>query len=507
MAGVCGEDVTVDFFSLLPAELVLRVCLFLSPSDVTRCLLVCEAWCRRLSHLEPYWRAACTSAGLSGYMVRKFGPLYETSRELFLATKNYLRSVGAPPPTTVSMIKGYPFDVRYSHQYARQGCIIGTIYRDFRPREMVVERVRGGRLTRTHTLRLAFNSRSEHRLVWGSLLEGGVYMCATASGRWSLYDLSSLGSLSPSLTWAGDPLYDTDLRLSACKRCGLIAMAKLISFHTVDEQSFWDVRFLRLGLGLSPPSHVLRFRLFHKNTNIIGRRVPHGKRWAWLLSKAPPPSPGEACSTHLLLLQWANSITSHTLTTTEAGYTQTPHLTYLTPSPSSLDSALYDSGGLNTEFVLSHDSQLVGVVFQARLYVWEVWSGRKYSHVALPVRQQFEQLRLLAVGHLLSVVGLQYSTELLLVLSLTGQVVWRCCQFAQQYSRIVPPYTELLCLSEEEWLSDLSTAAPTHRRTLTFWNKTNRSLEAVLLGEEPVANDNTSPILSASKKSLWKFWK
>ena len=510
MEGACGEGgngSTVDFLSLLPPELVLRVCLCLSPAEVTRCLLVCRAWCIRLSQLEPYWRAACTAAGLSGFMVRKFGPRHKTSRELFLATKNYLKSLAAPPPTTVNLTRGYPFDVRYTHQYARQGCIIGTIYRDFQPREMAVERVRGGELTRTHTLRLAFNSRSEHRLVWGSLLEGNIYVCATASGRWSLYDLSTPGSLSPSLSWAGDPLYDTDLRLSSCERCGLVAMAKLVSFHTVDEESFWDLRFLRLGLHLSPPSHLLRFRLYHKNKDIVGRRVPHGKRWAWLVSKTPPPSPGETCSDHLLLLQWANSITSHVFITTETGLSlvsQTPHQAFLSPC-TSLDSTLHNSSGLHTHFVLSSDHQLVGVVFQARLQVWELWTGREMSNVQLPVREPFEQLQLLAVGHLLSVVGLQYSTELLLVLSLSGEVVWRCRGFAQQHSHMVPPYTQLLCLGEEQWLSDFS--SPSRRRTLTFWNKTNRSLEAVLLGEEPVANDNQSPILSSNRKSWWKLWK
>ena len=508
MEGVCGEredSPTVDFLSLLPAELVLQMCLFLSPGDVTRCLLVCRAWFGRLSQLEPYWRAACTDAGLSEVMVRKFSPLHETSRGLFLATKNYLLSLIAPPPTTVNLTRGYPFDVRYSHQYARQGCIIGTLYRDFQPREIVVERVRGGTLTRTHTLRLPFSSGSEHRVVWGSLLETQVYVCATASGRWSLYDLSSPGPVSPTLCMTWDPLYDTELRFSSCERCGLIAMAKLVSFHSVGEQSFWDLQFLQL---CAPLRQLPRFRLQHNNANIVGRRVPHGKRGVWLLSNAPPPSPGESCPAHLLLLQWANTITSHVFSATGTGmrlvsHTPQPHLT----PPSSLGSALYDSGGLNTEFVLSSDRQLMGVIFQARLRVWAVWSWKELSNVTLPVRGQFEQLKLLAVGHLLSVVGLQFSTELLLVLTLTGHVIWRCTGFAQQHSPMVPPYTELLCLSEEDWLSDITTPCPTHRRTLTFWNKTNRSLEAVLLGEEPVANDNQSPILSSSKKSWFKFWK
>ena len=507
-----GEE-EVDFLSLLPAELVLRVALCLPPADVTRCLLVCREWRARLANLQPYWRVACTTAvGLSGSMVLKLAPRYSTHRGLFLAAMSYLRHFAAPPPSTSPLTQGLPFNTRYSPQFAELGCIVGTLYDDFQPREMVVERVRGPTITRTHTLKLVSTSRAEHRVLWGSIVNGDSYICATASGRWSVYDISSppsLRPLPPQMTWVGDPLYDPDLRLACCKRCGLVAMVKLISFHTVDEQSFWEVRFLRLQLGMAPPSHLLRFRIYHKNRDIVGRRVPHGKRWAWLIPKTPPTSPDKACSAHFLLLQWSNSITSHVFSASGVGLSllsPSPHLSLLAPCDS-LDSALYDRTGLNTEMALSADSELVGVVFQARLHVWEVWNGGQLSCVDLPDTARFEQLRLLAVGHLLTLVGLQFTTELLLLLTLSGGVVKRIRGFAEQYSHLASPYSELLCVDEEEWLSDISTHGPAQQQSIVFWNKTNRSLEAVLLGEEPVANGNQTLINSSKRKSRWKFWK
>ena len=505
-----GEREAADSFFLLPLELVLRVALYLSPTDVTRCLLVCRAWYDRLSQLQPYWRVACATAGLSGSMVRKFGHLYGTPRGLFLATQNYLRGVSAPPPRTVNLTRGLPFNFRYTHQYAREGMIVGTIYKEFHPREMVVELVRGGRITRTHTLQLSSDRRSEHRMLWGSVIEGNQYICATAGGRWSLFDLSTSSNsapLLPQLIWyPGYPLYDTNLRLTCCERCGLVAMVKLVSFHTVDEQSYWDIRFLRLAVGVALPSHLLQFKIYHKNRDIVGWKASNGKRWVWLISKTPPTSPGEGCSAHMLLLQWANSITSHIFSASNSGHTLTspsPLLSLTIPTPS-LGSDLYHDTGLNTEMVLSADSQLVGVVFQARLHVWEMWGGREISHAQLPVGAEFEQLRLLAVGHLLTVVGLQSSTDLLLVLTLTGGVVRRCPEFATRHSHMIPSYTELLCVNEEAWLSDIS--APCTEQSVTFWNKTNRSLEAILLGEEPVVNGNKTPVLSSKRKLRWKFW-
>ena len=502
-----GDIVAVDFLSLLPAELVLQIALALSARDVTRCLLVCRVWCSRLCQLDPYWRVACRRTGLLSFMVRKFGLAHKTSRELFLAAQNHMRGLAAPPPITRSLAQGYPFDVRYSYQYASRGLIVGTLYRDFQPREMVVENVGEGRVTRTHTLQFAFERRPENRVVWGHLLVGGVYVCATASGRWSLYDLRTHATpLSPIYTWLGEPLYDTDLQLGCCGRCGLVVTAKLVSFHSTDKTSFWDLRFVHLT-SAKRPSHMLRFKLYHGNKDIIGRRVPYGKRKVWLVSDAPPTA--VTCSNHLLLLQWANSVASYVFSWKEesAILSRTPYLSYIAPCDR-LDASLMNTGGLNTELVFSSDLQLLGMVFQAQLHVWDLWSGRKLSCADLPspIHETFEQIRLLALGHLYSIIGLEFSTSLLVVLTHTGHVVTRCDSFAQQHSHMVPPYTELLCVCEEQWLSDISTPCSPHCCTVVFWNRTNRSLESVQFGGGCVTSDKTTPPRVARRKAWWKVW-
>lgn len=500
------EVFAVDFVSLLPPELVLQIALSLSPSDVTRCLLVCRAWCSRLCQLEPYWRVSCKTMGLSGSMVRKFGPLHNTSRELYLAAQNHMRGLASPPPTTVSLTRGYPFDVRYSCQYARNGCIIGTVYQNFKPKEIVVEAVREGRLTRTHTLHLAFERRPENRVIWGHLF-GHVYVCATASGRWSLYDLHARTHYAMH-TWLGDPMYDAELKLGCCERCGLVVTAKLVSFHTVDEQSFWDLRFIYLGLNHSKDSfHVLRFKLYLENNDILRRRVPYGKRKVCLVSDAPPT--GGVCFNHLVLLQWANVVVGHVVLTRgdSAILSRTPHLSYHVPCDG-LVAAVLNTGGLNTELVLSTDSQLLGMVFQARLHIWDLWSAHLLSSADLPpiMHRTFEQIRLLAVGHFYTVIGHQFSTTLLVVLTQTGQVVKRCDGYAQQHSHMIPPYTQLLCVSDEQWLSDIATPCMAQWCVVVYWNRTNRSLEAVVLGKERVAADQDTPHV-ARRKPWWKVWK
>lgn len=498
------EVLAVDFLTLLPPELVLQIALCLSSSDVTRCLVVCRAWCSRLCRLEPYWRAACRRMGLSGSMIKKFGPLHNTSRELYLAVQSHIRGLANPPPTTVSLTQGYPFDIRYSHQYARHGYIIGTLYQNFQPKEMVVETVNGGKLTRTHTLHLAFEGRAENRVIWGYLM-GQVYICATASGRWILYDLRSH---TPIYSWPGDPMFSTDLKISCCERCGLAVTARLVSFHSVDEDSFWELKFIYFGTDhTKTPSHTIKFKVYHRNKDIVGRRVQYGKKQVCVVSDAIDS--GGPCSNHLVLLQWANTVAGYveSVRGDAAVLSHSPHLSYTAPCDD-LDDVLINSNGLNTELAISSDSRLLGIVFQARLCVWDLWTACELSSVGLPMtlHKTFEQIRLLALGHLYTVIGLQYSTSLLVVLTQTGQVVKQCDGFAQQYSHMVPPYTELVCVTDEQWLSDIDTPCTAQRCVVVYWNRTNRSLEAVLLGEGQFDTDQSTPH-TARKKSRWKVWK
>ena len=313
------------------------------------------------------------------------------------------------------------------------------------------------------------------------------------------------------VTWASDTLYDIELRLGCCDTCGLSIVSKLLSHHNTDEHSSWDLKFFLRpdsDSALTPPTHILRFKFYHGNGDIVGRRVPYGKKRVCLVSRSPPPLiPGEMCPDHLVLLQWANSVSAVLLTRREnstMALSRQP-LFSLTVPCREVDFALYESGGLNSELVLSSDSSLLGLIFQARLHVWEAREGREVSRVQLPVHEPSAQLKLLALGHLITVVGLQFSTDLLLVMTRTGRVIKKYKGFAQQYTHMVPPYIELLCVNEEEWLSDI--AMETQHRSVTFWNKTNRSLEAIVLGEGPVANGNRSLDHSQKPKPWWKFWK
>lgn len=507
---MAASDGAVDFISLLPPEVVLQIALALSPDDVTRCLLVCRSWCRRLEKMEPYWRVACWRIGLSEFMVDKLRPLHGSWRSLCLASRRHVQSIAEAHSATLPLSDGYPFDVRYSCQYARHGRVIGTVYQNFQPRAIVVENVRQNRLIRSHTFKLACEQqRSENRIVWGHLFES-VYVCASASGRLTGYDLQTSQC---TFRWQGHTMYNNELRFGCCEKCMLLVTAKLVSFHSLDEKSFWDLRVICRSrtddASERPqwPRHcVLQLKLYHGNRDIVGRRAGYGKKKVWLLSE-----PGQrACSSHLLLLQWANSITGHVLSSTNKKHflSLTPRLDCTVPC-NRLDFALTSRTGLNSEFCLSADARLLGLVFEARLHVWNVWDSRKLSSSLLPVHslghEHFEQVRLVALGHLYSLIGLEFSTSLLVVLTQTGQVVRQCERFAVLHGHMVPPYTDVLCVVGEDWLSDIQTPLPADACTVVFWNKTNRSLEAVVLGEG-ASHDHSLP-LPTKRKPWWKFRK
>ena len=450
--------------------------------------------------------------GLAETVVGKFLSKYGSSRALYLAVRRHLRGVAATHPSSRKLTQGYPFNVRYSCQFAREGDIVGTVYQHFKPKEIVVEAVREGRVVRTHTLRPAFERRSENRVIWGHLAggAGGVYVCATASGRWEAYCLASRSSV---LQWRGNPLYDPELRLACCDSCLLVAMAKLVSFHAANETAYWDIQVVHLGAGVGGggvvgrgPARVLRFKLKTDNRDITGRRAGYGRKKAWLLSQAAHTgaTPTERpCREHLLLLQWGNSVAGHTLSLSEglSALSRSPQFRYTLLCPE-LDTTLVRAQGLNTPFHLSADGQLLALVFGAQLHVWEVWSGREVSSAILPLRMHsFEELRLVAVGHLYSVVGLEFSGSLMVVFTHTGRAVLHCEGFAQRHNLMMPPYIQFLCVSSEGWLSDVCTPC---QGAVLYWNKTNQCMEGVRLGEGGSGENSEPPLLT--KKAWWKIW-
>ena len=232
----------VDFVSRLPPEIVLDIVLNLGVEDVVQCLLVSKQWHDILSGLEPYWRRACLEFGLPDHVVGRLRPRYATSKALLFAARQHRQSICATRPQCFSLSQeSYPYDTHYACQYTNGDMILGTVYRDFRPKEIIVERVCYRSVVRVRTLFPQFASTAENRIIWGYLSQEFL-LCVTASGIWSAYD-SSINS--PLFRWKSDSMYDSDIRIGCCEKCLVVCTAKLFSFR--NEESYWDLKVFKVG--------------------------------------------------------------------------------------------------------------------------------------------------------------------------------------------------------------------------------------------------------------------
>ena len=514
-----GQSRTVDFISQLPPEVVLNIACNLELEDAVNCLLVCHSWRYVLSGLEPFWRQACFRFGLSEAVVRKLLPRYKgSSKNLLLAAKRHRDLLRATLPELRTITEGCPYNVHRVCQYTGGEDMVSVIYQDFRPCQILVETLQYSSVQQNMLIQLSVYRTAENRIVWCHLFPDFLY-CATASGLWSVY-YTRLSQM-PLLEWKSEPLYDPDQRIGCCASCHMVCTCKLVCCH--NQEPYWDVRIisvneqaalecvdLKRGRKYRKPDlqGIVKFKLFATNREITARQSNSAEKKIALLPDSSERDPKGRCLSHRLLLQWANVISAHhvaidgrrTLTSTS------PESEYTVPcDPKHIELAIVRNHGLNSEFETSSDGQLIGMLFQSHLIVWDVETGKEISIAEIVLdKYNYEQMKLIALGHIYSLVGLEFSNVLLVVANSTGEVVLKCINFAHKHCTMLSPYIDFLTAVRTEWLSDITSPCTKDRPAVTFWNKTNRSIEGIYFGREPDPKSVGEAPTAKRKRAWWQ---
>lgn len=515
------RDSRVDFISQLPPEVVLNIAHHLSVEEAVNCLQVSRRWYDILSDLQPFWRKACFRYGLSERITDKLAPRYDSSKEFLLAAKRHRGLLYATPPQLRTITQGCPYNVHRVCQYASDEDMVSVIYQDFRPYEILVEKLLHSSVQEVLLIQLGVYQTAENRIVWSQLLSDFLY-CATASGLWSVYCLR-LGSL-PLLEWKSDHLYDPDQRIGCCSACHMVCTCKLVCSHNHDP--YWDIRiisvdeetafqYVNLKRGARYQKNdiqtIVKFKLNATNIEITSRQSNSAKKKVTLLSSTSERDSKGRCLSHRLLLQWANVISAHhvAISGKRTLTSSSPECEYVVPCESKhFELAIVRNHGLNSEFELSSDHKLIGTIFQSHLMVWDVESAEEvvsFAEIHLD-KYTYEQMKLIALGHIYSIVGLEFSNVVLVVANSTGDVVLRCVNFAKKHCTMLPPYIDFLTAVKTDWLSDLTCPCSKDRPAVTFWNKTNRSVEGLYFGRDPDPKEVEGPPSSKRKRSWWQ-WK
>ena len=509
----------VDFISELPPEVVLNIAYHLELEDAVNCLLVCHSWRDVLSDLEPFWRQACFRFGLSEAVVRKLMPRYESSKSLLLAAKRHRGLLYATPPQMRTITESCPYNVHRVCQYIRGEDMVSVIYQDFRPRQILVETLQHSSVQQKLLIQLSSYTTAENRIVWCHLFPDFLY-CAMASGVWSVY-YTQLSQV-PLLGWKSEPLYDPEQRVSCCLSCHMVCTCKLVCCH--NQEPYWDVRIISVderaalecvdlkkrGVKYQKANlqTIVKFKLFATNKEITARQSSSAEKKVTLLSGTSERHPRGHCLSHRLLLQWANVISAHHLTIDgrRTLTSTTPECEYIVPcDPKHIELAVVHNHGLNSEFETSSDRQLIGMLFQSHLFVWDVDTGEEISVAEIVLdKYQFEQMTLIALGHIYSLVGLEFSKVLLVVANSTGEVVLRCTNFARKHCTMLSPYIDFLTAVRTDWLSDLTSPCTRDRPAVTFWNKTNRAVEGIYFGRALDPNAVGESPAVKRKRAWWQ---
>ena len=509
----------VDFVSGLPPEVVLNIVFHLELEDVVNCLLVCHSWRCVLSGLEPFWRQACFRFGLSEAVIRRLMPSYSSSKALLLAAKRHRDLLYTTPPRLSTITEGCPYNVHRVCKYAKGEDMVSVIYQDFRPCQILVEALQHSSVQQTLSIQLSVYRTSENRIVWSHLFHDFLY-CATACGLWSVHYIRM--SRIPLLEWKSEPLYEPNQRIGCCSVCHMVCTCKLVYCH--NQEPYWDVRVISVDeqaalecmdlkrsakYRKSDLQTIVKFKLRATNTGITARQSNHAMKKVTLLPRtSSEKDPKGRCLSHWLLLQWANVISAHHLAS-DGGRTLTstsPESEYIVPCElKHIKLAVVHKHGLNSEFEMSSDGKIIGMLFQSHLIVWDVESAKEVSFAEIVLdNYNYEQMRLIALGHIYSIIGLEFTNVLLVVANSTGETVLKCVDFARKHCTILSPYIEFLTAVRTDWLSDIASPCTRDRPAVTFWNKTNRSVEGIYFGRAPNPKAVGEPLIAKRKRAWWQ---
>lgn len=520
---MAGGECGLDFFDVLPPEVVLAIALNLDLDVIACCLLVSKRWYTLLSGLEPYWRQACSTFGLSETVLQSFIARYKSTKSILFAARRHRQFIVDSPHTCTTLTEGYPYNVHYVCHYAKDNTIVGTIYKDFRPCEIVLKAVKHESITRMLTIVPKFSQLAQNRTCWARLLSN-VLLHVTASGIWSIHDLSRNGTLT--MQWRGEPIYDSDVRFAVCESCFSICTSKLVNCH--NQPAYWDIHVIMPGkdnirnAGKVLPSSeqkrrpsVIKFKLEAGIQDLTIKKTSTCKKSVLLFPSSTQTNSKGSCTKHSLLLQCADEVFTYKLVGTsdetndkkqtlsycpESNYTFLSDLCTLDSLPASRNV------GLSTEMILSPNNELIGIVYQSQLVVWERRTSRLVSHVHITLDSYIhEQIHLISLGHMYSLIGLEFSSSLLVVVTQTGQIIREFTDFAEKHSSLVPPYIEFLGVVQDSWLSDIARPPSTSLPTVVYWNKTNRAIEGISFGKKGVDTVEEGSAVNRGR-SWWRLW-
>ena len=503
--------IKVDFISYLPAEVAVKILICLSLKDVLSCMRVSQNWFERIKEFTTYWKEALISLGISQYTSDRYRNKYPIYRDLALKVHKTRQYITASQPEIKFVSPSYPGNLYFQCNYSRYGVLVGTMYEDFNPLVTSVYMVHpsSGVLKRKYQFQ-PHAQNPLNRIVWAHVF-CDYLLSISANGLWQGHNLATNKTV---LSWNGPNLFDTDLIVRCCERCYMVTVVKLVS-HRQPKEMYWDVQMIRLGRGNVYPS------IAHSRINcpeyIPMLQAGYGCKEIALVPKSDSIDEGGFCDIHWLLMQWAESIYVHEVLSPH-NVMQKP-LSILQSGIDIVDVQSLTSERTNcTSFVLSSDQRLLGYIFNSHLYVWNLDPQKLQSKYKISQKNKV-QVRLLAIGHIFTIIGYESLNGHVQVLStITGNLIFGTHGFSAigQASHMLgtpPPYFTFLGPVDEEWLNEVDALPHPSSPVLLYWDKIRHCVSGIIFRHhenkvatvQSVRSSSTSIGLKDKLKSLFKL--
>ena len=505
--GVKGiNSVKVDYVALLPPEIVIQILLCLTVKDVLSSMKVCKQWYEKIKDLTGYWKKAMSILGVSAYIFEQNKDSFPNYFSFVLRVWKNRRYIMESRPEVIYASTRYPNDTYFHCNYSRFGVVAGTLYQDFLPEAITVHKIKPG----TQVLRKTNQFDPISYGPVGRIRWLHVYceylLFVSASGRWQGYHLATNKKL---LDWNGPELFDQDLILSCCESCFLVVIVKLISKRKPKE-SYWEVQVLRLGRGNSAPS--ISYHRLDTPYYISPTPSNQGCKYSALISQTNITDGDSFCCTHKFLVQWGDTIVVYEMNETyQIDYNPLAVLQSNKEYDIAVIYTLVTEKYHNTPFVISADNQLFGYIFSDTLHIWNIGTLIKEACVHLPRSDTNNQIWLLAIGHVYSLIGYgSIEGRLKVICTYTGQCIFSTHGFSSVFHSnqtigTPPPYFYFLGPVDEHWLNNVDALPHPLMPILLYWQKREHCVCGITFKHEEKEEVKLANI--AERETTWKIWK
>ena len=478
-----------NILSNLPPELVLLIVSYLHINDVARCLLVCLRWHEVISNLSPFWiNAAVKVIGLTRNAAIRcaLSTTFTSPRYFYIAAKKHKMKVKS------SRFKYSMVDFQCSEQLLFTNClnIRGNVLvrtrkvkdGDKQKMELVVEKLqeKRGHVKSVNSICTFPICRDPNQgqwspgIVWAHV-DDDCLLWVTTDGVWNGHDLKADLRL---FSWKDHLLRDGHgVNISCCDKCFLTVAAywSPVSPSEKSHISTCSLQLVKLGSKdeestLKPILFWKSFRAEHNHSVFVDHDSRYWIRKGFVLSESRTKCDG-VCESHKIILQCDCCTTIQRL--------QMPEVTLTDPKCIHCHYALEygENRRQSSEIALSSDIQLMGMVSNRRLRVWELKEFSKeiptqmISSGALTCLQTCSSVKLVALGHIYSVIACLTGAHLMdyklnVVLTQTGETLIEYRRIEKFYNwsfccQIDPLHRfEFLHDQDSEWLDDIQHSIP-----------------------------------------------